>query len=166
LILWNSVDCCCKLCCLLSTTNSNCTPFAQYLIHCCHWDICCESLCCSASINHTFPVLLISWRMLSESCDHNVWNMLLIWTALVLWYWMHPQHTRLQLSGHTKEHRQLWCDFINSSICCFGCLHSCLMKALHYLRKVNVFVFYVWPAMNRSCKRFCCFVFGSFTWHS
>ena len=141
-------------CCLLSTTNSNCTPFAQYLIHCCHWDICCESLCCSASVSHTFPLPLISWRLLSESCHHTVWNVLLIWTALVLWYCMHSQHTILQLSGHTTEHCQLCCDFINSNICYFGCLHSCLMKTLHHLRKVNVFVFYIWRAVNLSCITF------------
>ena len=95
--------------------------------------------------------------MLSESCGHNVWNVLLIWTPLVLWYCMHSQHTRLQLSGHTKEHCQLCCDFIKNSICCFGSLHSCLMKTLHHLRKVNVFVLYVWPAVNLSCVTFMLF---------
>ena len=44
-----------------------------------------------------------SVRMFSESLDHTGWNMLLIWTALVLWYCMHSQHTRLKFTGHTKE---------------------------------------------------------------
>jgi hypothetical protein len=43
---------------------------------------------------------------------------------------------------------------IDSIICYFGCLHFCLMKTLYHLRKVNVFVFCVWPAMNLSCITF------------
>jgi hypothetical protein len=41
-----------------------------------------------------------------------------------------------------------------TAVCYFGCLHSCLMKTLHHLRKVNVFVLYIWPAMNLSCITF------------
>lgn len=72
-------------------------------------------------------------------------------------------HTLTDLYGHIKETEELHGDFLNPSICDFGCLHSIILHYSNAVPDIKVIIVCFWPAFNLYFTGFsvCC----SFIWH-
>lgn len=56
--------------------------------------------------------------------------------------------TLTDLCGHIKETEELHGDFLNPSICDFGCLHSIILHYSNAVSDIKVIIFCFWPAFN------------------